>query len=95
MYETWDDVVVDYLLQITNVIEEKILQHEVRFGIILSCYMYSLSKEWDENAKFNYLWSFNVFNTAHELTHLQAPGKLKRSESAPECNFSRADSYRP
>ena len=53
MYETWDDVVVDYLLQITNVIEEKILQHEVRFGIILSCYMYSLSKEWDENAKFN------------------------------------------
>ena len=77
MYETWDDVVVDYLLQITNVIEEKILQHEVRFGIILSCYMYSLSKEWDENAKFNYLWSFNVFNTAHKLTRVQAPVNWK------------------
>ena len=44
-----------YMLQITNVIKEKILGHEVWFGIILSCYMYSLSKESDEKAKFNYL----------------------------------------
>ena len=40
-----------YLLQITNVIKEKILRHEVRFGIILSCFMYSLSKEWDDKAR--------------------------------------------
>jgi len=39
--------------------------------------MYSLSKEWDGKAKFNYLWSFNVFNTAHKLTHVQAPVNWK------------------
>ena len=49
--------------------------------------MYPLSKEWDEKAKFNYLWSFDIFNTAHKLTHVQALVNWKDSTQPQSVIF--------